>query len=115
MKIQSTQQNCCDVLTLTGRLDSFTSPILDQMLSDRILEDQIRFVVDMSNMLYISSAGLLTLINQQKSCKQLGGEIVLVAIPHHIFEAFQLSGFDGSFVFHQDLETAMAFFEDRQA
>ena len=65
----------------------------------------------MSEVSYVSSAGLRVLIDLQKTCKKANqGEVVLVKIPQRVYETLELAGFVPLFKFYQNVNSALAYF-----
>jgi anti-anti-sigma factor len=66
-------------LTLTGRLDTHTAPQLDQEL-DRVLHsgDIKQLIFDLSNLEYLSSAGIRCFVRARKFIEPRGGKVVIV-------------------------------------
>ena len=52
-----------------------------------------RFVVDFSQLAYISSAGLRVLLMAAKRVKTENGALILCGMQDHIQEVFEISGF----------------------
>ena len=83
-----------DTLTvaLRDRLDTLTSPELDDELSD-IISGVKHLVFDMTELTYISSAGLrLLLIYQQKMKVQ--GKMTIRNVRKEVMSVLKLTGFD---------------------
>ncbi len=111
MEITTSQYKHCDVVQVTGRLDSFTSPKLMEELVK--LNDQARFkiVLDCSKLEFISSAGLRVLIATLKNCKRYNrGELVVAALTPTIHSVFELAGFHKIFKIYPDLLSAVGSF-----
>ncbi|MBI9050068.1 MAG: STAS domain-containing protein [Anaerolineaceae bacterium] len=84
----------CDLITLSGRIDSESSPKLEKELGKLTENDHFKFVLDLEKVDFMSSAGLRVLVNVQKLCKKYNrGEIVLASVPKNIFSALDLAGF----------------------
>ena len=66
-------------LTLTGRLDTHTAPQLDQEL-DRVLHsgDIKQLIFDLSNLEYLSSAGIRCFVRARKFIEPRGGKVAIV-------------------------------------
>ncbi|MBN1487707.1 MAG: STAS domain-containing protein [Anaerolineae bacterium] len=99
----------CDLLSISGRIDSQSAPELSEAL-DKIMESgQHKIVLDMSEIEFISSAGLRILINAQKKCKQqlVAGELVLAAVPERVHEALDMAGFLPLFTIEDELTHAV--------
>ncbi|MBV6394891.1 MAG: putative anti-sigma factor antagonist BtrV [Anaerolineales bacterium] len=101
----------CDVIAVTGRVDSSTAPKLSAAL-DKITDNgRFKIVVDMGGLEYMSSAGFRALLSTQRNCKRYNrGEVVLAAVPRQIREALELAGFTELFkTFDDDLAAVGSF------
>jgi anti-sigma B factor antagonist len=94
-----------------GRVDSYTAPQLADAFNQITDAGRYRLVFDMSELDFLSSAGLRVLINTQKNCKRYNrGELVLVQIPENIYAALDLAGFIPLFRIFPDVLTAVGSF-----
>lgn len=81
----------------TGRIDALTSPEIQKAFDERILEGDRVFLVDMTGVNYVSSAGLRIFLKAQKDLKKVGGEVLLFAPAEPVLEVFRVSGFERLF------------------
>jgi anti-sigma B factor antagonist len=103
MEIATREFKRCTVVEVSGRIDSATAPELAETFQDLQADGQCNLVLDMSDVDFISSAGLRVLIDTQKRCqRQNRGKLVLAEVPEHIYEAFDLAGFDALFSFYDE-------------
>lgn len=79
-----------DTITITGRLDTSTAPILDKTICG--LENTSNLVIDMGGIDYISSAGLRVLLNAQKKMQKTGS-MKLINVCDSVMEVFEITGF----------------------
>jgi anti-sigma B factor antagonist len=94
MDVSITKFKRCDMIKVTGRINSQTAPQLAEALKGILDEERHRIVFDMSDVDFISSAGLRVLIEAQKTCKRWNrGEIALALVPQQIHETLDLAGF----------------------
>ena len=94
MEITTTQYKSCDLVKANGRVDSNTAPDLDKALEEIINAGRYKIILNMSDVEFISSAGLRVLISTQKECNKLKrGELVLSAVPERVYTALDLAGF----------------------
>lgn len=101
----------CDLVKVTGRVDSQTAPQLAEALDAITDAGRFKIVIDMSDIDFMSSAGLRVLINTQKNCKRFNrGEVVLTMVPQRIYEALDLAGFVPLFTFFDEVTTAIGHF-----
>ena len=111
MEITTKQFKHCDLLTLTGKVDSYTAPELIKAIETLNGNGQFKIVLDLGKLEYMSSAGFRALLIGQRNCKRYNrGEIVLVAVPSKIMEALELTGFTPLFRMFDDVITAVGSF-----
>ncbi|RLC81011.1 MAG: anti-sigma factor antagonist [Chloroflexi bacterium] len=111
MQVTTKRLKRCELVKATGRIDSNTAPQLTKALDAINKADCFRIVFDMSEVEFISSAGLRVLINAQKTCKRWNrGELVLASVPQRVHEALDLAGFLPLFKFYDDATEAVGSF-----
>ncbi|NQU31071.1 MAG: STAS domain-containing protein, partial [Anaerolineae bacterium] len=70
-----------------------------------------KIVFDMSDVEYMSSAGMRVLLSTQKECKRLNrGEVVLAVVSDRIKEALDLAGFIPLFTILDEVTPAVGYF-----
>ncbi|MGE5248583.1 MAG: STAS domain-containing protein [Bacteroidota bacterium] len=103
MEISKKRFKHCDMLIVTGRVDSSTAPEFSQALDAIAAAGRFKIVVDMTGLEYMSSAGFRALLAAQRACKRYNrGEVVLAAVPDRIHEALELAGFTELFKTYKD-------------
>jgi anti-sigma B factor antagonist len=111
MEITTKQFKHCDLLTLSGKVDSYTAPDLIKAIETLNGNGQFKIVLDLGKLEYMSSAGFRALLIGQRNCKRYNrGEIVLVDVPTKILEALELTGFIPLFRIFDDVTTAVGSF-----
>ena len=78
-------------LMVSGRLDTQTAPELENEL-DSILSGLKELVFDMTNLEYVSSAGLRVILKAQKAMNAQGS-MKLTGVNDSIMEVFDITGF----------------------
>jgi anti-sigma B factor antagonist len=111
MEITTKEFKHCQLVTVTGRVDSATAPQFSQALDGMIQAGTYKIVIDMTNLEYMSSAGFRALLSAQRECKRFNrGEVLLAAVPDRIREALELAGFTELFkTFPESLEAVGSF------
>ena len=94
-------------LTVRGRLDSITSSALEERLLSLMKEGASQFVLNLSSLDYISSAGLRVLLMVAKKLKPIHGVLALCSMQDSIREVFDLAGFSRLFPIHESEEAAL--------
>lgn len=111
MEIATQEFKHCDLITISGRVDSSTAPQLAQALEAANESGKYKLVVDMAGLEYMSSAGFRALLAAQRNSKKYNrGEVVLVNVPDRIREALELAGFTELFKSFDDTLTAVGHF-----
>lgn len=82
-------------VALNGRLDTITAPELEKKINE-IFGVTSELILDMTNLGYISSAGLRVLLNLQKKM-QTCGKMTLIGVNDIIMEVFEITGFSDIF------------------
>ena len=78
-------------LEVTGRLDTTTAPNLESVVNE-LSQDVKELVFDMSELEYISSAGLRVILKAQK-LMNAKGSMKLTGVNDSIMEVFDITGF----------------------
>ncbi len=108
MEIALTPIDNCDLVEIKGRIDSFTAPDLSKELTDIILNKRYKIILELSEVVFVSSAGLRVLIDIQKTCRKNNqGEVVLVNVPPRVYETLELAGFAPLFKFYSNISLAI--------
>jgi anti-anti-sigma factor len=95
------------VLRLSGRLDTETSADFELAAHDLTAAGEKRFVVDLSGISYVSSAGLRVLLSLGKQLSGSGGTLGLCGLSDSVRQVFDLSGFSRLFNISPDLSAAL--------
>lgn len=93
MQITVTVQDGIIIAALVGRMDAMTTVEFDRWFSEQLTSDEIRLVLDMQGLEYISSAGLRSLLAAAKQIKAKNGSLQLCQLSGTVEEVFRISGF----------------------
>ena len=91
MTIEKTINAEAVTLKVSGRLDTQTAPELENEL-DSILPGLKELTFDMTNLEYVSSAGLRVILKAQKAMNAQGS-MKLTGVNDSIMEVFDITGF----------------------
>ena len=94
MEIIERTHDDINIFKLNGRLDSNTSPGLEEKILYAIESGSTKLVIDFKDLDYISSAGLRVLNKATKRLKPREGKIILCSLQDYIKEVFEIAGFD---------------------
>jgi len=95
MNITQTKQDNSVLLVLTGRLDSVTQSELTSSLDGIFSTGIVDLVFDLSDLVYISSAGLRVLLSAQKKVKASGKAMKIKGVRPEVKDVFDITGFSG--------------------
>ena len=76
---------------IAGRLDTLTSPELEEALEPE-LEETEKLILDLSALEYISSAGLRVLLSAAKTM-DIQGEMIVRNVCPDVMDVFDVTGF----------------------
>ena len=91
LKIKKTLDGSALSLELKGRLDTTSSPQLEEELKNS-LDGVTSLLFDLKDLEYISSAGLRVLLSAQKTMNKQG-TMVVKNVNETIMEIFEVTGF----------------------
>jgi stage II sporulation protein AA (anti-sigma F factor antagonist) len=81
------------VLALTGRLSAASAVRLDAAVANAVRRGNVRLVIDLAGVDYVSSAGLRALGSAAGLCVRARGALVLCGLAAAVRIALDLSGF----------------------
>jgi len=102
----------CHRVDVSGRVDSATAPDLEEKLLELVAAGNGNLVVDLSQVGYISSAGLKALLHAQIRAREKfpQGEVKLAAVPAKLRETLELVGLHHVFKMYDDTTEAVGSF-----
>lgn len=95
------------VVRVKGDIDLDSSPQLRKALNSLIEAEPGVLVLDMSQVSYIDSSGLATLVESLKKVRKNGGRLCLFGLNKMVAQAFHFTHLDGVFDIHPSLEEAL--------
>lgn len=109
MEIQTSEFKHCALVKTSGRIDGSNAQQLAQALKAITSKGMYNIVFDMSEVIFVASAGWWVLIDTQKACKS-SGELVLVKIEKGIKDSLELVGMGSYFRTYEDVTSAVGSF-----
>jgi anti-anti-sigma factor len=97
MQIQNRTEGKWTVFSVAGRVDSHTSPQLDEVFRQQLAQGTVWLELDMNGIQYLSSAGLRVLLSTLKSVRAASGDLRLSSPQENVKEVLDLSGFSDLF------------------
>jgi anti-sigma B factor antagonist len=110
MEISITPMKRVDLVVVSGRVDSSTSTELDEILQGRLDEGRSNLVLDLSDVHYMSSSGLRSLVSALRESKKKGGDVRIASPSERVREVLGLAGLDSLFESYDDVTAAVGSF-----
>ena len=107
MEIQEHQNGDVDVVSVSGKLDAYSSAYLDKKFNSLIAASRVKLVVNCEKLEYVSSSGLRVFIAALKKAKKLNGDVKLSCLKPPILEVLKMSGFTQLFTITESVSTAV--------
>ncbi|MGA9335326.1 MAG: STAS domain-containing protein [Rudaea sp.] len=107
IEIQIEQQDEIRILGLTGRLDTETAADVELAFADLLAAGAAVFVVDLSGIGYVSSAGLRVLLALAKKLDGGKGHLYLCGLSPAVRQVFDVAGFSKLFALFADRDAAL--------
>jgi anti-sigma B factor antagonist len=107
MDIISKKDNDKMVVSVKGKMDAVTAPEFEKKMKEWISQSICRFVIDLSALEYISSAGLRSILITARELKNCKGKMVISSINGAVKNVFEISGFTTLFEVFDSVENAL--------
>jgi anti-anti-sigma factor len=107
MELNTRKEQDVAVIAVTGRVDAVTAPQFEKHLSTLIEAGELLLLIDLSDLEYISSAGLRTLLATAKRLKTIRGELLFAGLRGPVEEVFKISGFHTIFKVYETTADAL--------
>ena len=91
MEIKKTADGGKLVLEVSGRVDTVTAPELENSINENI-NGVTELVLDLKDLVYISSAGLRVILKAQKTMNTQG-EMTVKNVQDDVMDIFEMTGF----------------------
>ncbi len=95
------------VLTLSGRIDASCAKDLETECLEWIEKGEKQMVMDLSQVNFISSAGLRVILLVAKRLEPNGGRVKLAGLNATLMDVFEISGFSKLFVIVPSVQDAL--------
>ncbi len=111
MKISGSIKNNIIRISLDGRLDGDSSPILDNYLRKYISEKHNRLIISMENVEFVSSMGLRIFVSVIKELRgKYRGDLRITNLQPFVRQVFYETGLDRLLKVYKNIEEAQASF-----
>jgi anti-anti-sigma factor len=107
--MEITERRTADIVTLSlsGKLDTTTAKMFEAKILAQIESGDRRFVIDLAQLDYVSSAGLRVFLLAAKRLNSANGKIALCALKDPVKEVFDIAGFSSVFSIYSSRDEAL--------
>lgn len=92
IKISKAISNQNIFFTISGRLDTLTTPQLEDEIKNTSFENTENVILNMCELEYISSLGLRVILSLYKLLKKQNSELKIINVSNSIMELFSMTG-----------------------
>lgn len=96
------------VIAAQGEIDLGSAPRLRDLAVSRLMAGDRSLVIDLTEVDFLDSTGLGTLVAVLKRARSLGAELGLVISRERILKVFELTGLTATFTIQPDVDRAVA-------
>ncbi|WP_461833076.1 STAS domain-containing protein [Desulfothermus sp.] len=94
------------IIMVKGKINAVTAPEFEKQILSYITNGKIKIILEFSQVDYISSAGLRSILIITKTLMGQGGKLVLSSLKKDVKEIFEISGFTNFIPITESLEEA---------
>lgn len=106
MNISLSAVETCTIIRVEGRIDTLTSPQLEEALTSLTNKGHYALVIDLAKVDYLSSSAFRIFVKFHKLCRSNDDQIILQGVQPNLMGLFKISGFDKLFCFtNQDQDS----------
>ena len=105
LDVAISQEGELAVVALAGDLDSRTAPIVQEHVGKALVTSRL-LALDLSNLRYMSSAGLRVMLLTYRQAQRAGGQMAVVGLSDELRMIMSAVGFLGFFTVAADLNEA---------
>jgi len=107
MEIAEQQAGEITIVEIKGRIDSNTAKLFGERLTSLIKAGRARLLVDLKQLIYISSAGFRALLVAGKLAEETNGTLALCNLSAEVQRLFDLGGFTDLFMTYASREEGL--------
>ena len=106
MKHEISEQQGASVVTFTGEVDLESSPAAREILL-KCLESTSKVIVDLSEVSYIDSSGVASLVEALQAAKKNGSQFAMAAVSEPTRRVLELARLDKVFTLYDSVDEGL--------
>jgi anti-sigma B factor antagonist len=108
MDITTQQKDGATIISVNGRVDTATAPVLEQAINKEIESGNRKVLLNFAAVSYISSGGLRVLLATAKKLKNAGDKFGICNLSPEVLKILKLAGFTSIFSIYPSEGEALA-------
>lgn len=108
MDISERVEDGIPVIAISGDVDLASSPKLREHLKSKTSEKCSKLLLDFSDVSYIDSSGLATLIEYFQAAQSFGGKLAISNLSPRVRNVFEIVRLEQIFSLHPDVPSAVS-------
>ncbi len=96
------------MLDVAGEVDVYSAPTLRERLAELLEATEPDVIVNLTEVTFLDSTGIGTLVAALNRAVALGGTLLLVCDHERLLKLFRITGLDSVFSIHPTVEAALA-------
>ena len=101
-----------EVLHLSGRFDAYEEPRVKKWLDEKIMAGVYNLVIDLTQVNFLDSVALATLVRGMKESRSRGGDLYLYGMQQPVRIIFELTRMDKVFSIYESESQVMTALEN---
>lgn len=102
-------RNIC-IVSAIGHIDALTAAQVEEKMVSKVNDGLNKLVLDLSQVEFMSSAGLRAILAGMKETRQAGGDLRLAAAQPGVEKVLQISGFTSVIKLYGEIDEAVSSF-----
>ena len=95
------------IIAVKGKMDAMSAPEFETKMNEWISQGILHFIIDFSELIYISSGGLRSILLAGKELKRCNGKTVMSSINGKVKNVFEISGLTTLFEVYDSVNEAL--------
>lgn len=108
LSIRTERSEKAAIVCPLGRVDGSNVEILESAIQEQLEAGEKKLVFDFEHLVYISSAGLRTLLVAARRLQAEGGAALFCGLAEHIAHIFEISGFNNILAVYDGRDEALS-------
>jgi stage II sporulation protein AA (anti-sigma F factor antagonist) len=108
LSVQAERHEKAAIVCPSGRVDGSNVEVLESAIQEQLAAGEKKIVFDFEHLVYISSAGLRTLLVAARRLQTEGGAALFCGLAEHIAHIFEISGFNSILTVYESRDEALS-------